>query len=537
MLQIDALSVALPPNGDRTFAVRDVTLTVGRGECVCLVGESGSGKSVTGQAILGMLPEGLRQAGGSIAFTGAPLPTDPKALAHLRGRRIGLISQEPLASLDPVMTVGRQLDEVLAVHGATNRSSRRARILELFAAVRLPDPERIYRSYPHQLSGGQCQRIVIAMALAHNPALLIADEPTTALDVTTQAEILRLIATLRADFGAGLLFITHDLAVVADIADRVLVMQEGEVVESGTRDALFSDPRHPYTRKLLAALPKRHERPLPPIDASPTLAADKLAVHYKVPTSLFRYRDFPAVTDASLVLRRGETHGVVGESGSGKSTLVRALLNLEPIAAGRIMVAGQEILPGSPPVPRALRRKMQIVLQDPYTALDPRQSIGDAVSEGAIIHGASARQARARTMELMAQVGLPARSYDRFPHEFSGGQRQRICIIRALAVEPEILIADEAVSALDVSIQAQILELFASLQAQMGFALLFVTHDLRVAGAICDHISVMENGRIVEQGTTAQVLDAPRADYTRKLVAAIPDRGNAARSSLAGGRP
>ena len=532
VLEIGNLTVALPQGGDRAFAIEDVSLQICPGECLCLVGESGSGKSVTGQAILGMVPPPLLQTGGTISFDGAPLPSaSSAAMQQLRGGRIGMISQEPMATLDPIMRVGAQLDELLNVHGFGGRAARRAHVLDLFAKVRLPEPDRIYRAYPHQLSGGQCQRVVIAMALALDPVLLIADEPTTALDVTTQAEILKLIEDLQRDTGAALLFITHDLGVVADIADHVLVMQEGRVVESGSRDALFADPQHPYTRRLIEALPKPPEGTPRHVHGEPVLEIRDLSLSYHIPAGPFKRREQEAVSDVSLTLRRGETHGVVGESGSGKSSLIKAILNLEPASGGTVTICGNRTRPGRN-LPRDLRRRIQLVQQDPFSSLDPRQTVGGAISEAARIHGASARDARERTLELLERVDLPAAAYDRFPHEFSGGQRQRVCIVRALAVSPEILIADEAVSALDVSIQAQILRLFRDLQDEFGFAILFVTHDLRVAGAICDRITVMREGRVVEQGLTAEVIDRPQHAYTRCLIDSMPDPEDFALSGL-----
>jgi len=523
VLDISDLRIALPQGGDRAFAVQGVSVAVKSGACVCIVGESGSGKSVTAHAVLGLLAPGLTQTGGEIRFDGKALPQDRKALQALRGQRIGMIFQEPIASLDPVMRVGRQLDELLEVHGMSDGAARRDRIMALFKAVRLDSPDRIYNSYPHQLSGGQAQRIVIAMALALGPALLIADEPTTALDVTTQAEILRLIKNLQTDTQAGLLFITHDLGVVADIADEVLVMCEGQVVERGTREQIFTNPQHPYTIKLLDAIPRKQDRPSM-AGTEIVLDARHVSLTYRQPAGLLRTKDIPAVRDVSINLRRGETHGIVGESGSGKSSLVRCILQLERMDAGSVIIAGEDIARWPKGMPREMRKRIQIVLQDPYSALDPRQCVGASIAEGAIIHGMKAGAARQKAEALLSMVGLSPQAYDRFPHEFSGGQRQRICIARALAVEPEILIADEAISALDVSIQAQILELFRSLQEKLGFAMLFVTHDLRVAAAICDHVTVMRHGEVVEQGTAAAVFDAPSHDYTRQLLAAIPDK-------------
>lgn len=533
VLGLRDLSIALPHGSDRDFAVQDISLTVQAGECVCLVGESGSGKSITGQAIMGMIPPALTRHSGQVTFCGRALDLDqPHAMQPLRGREIGMIFQEPTASLDPIMRVGAQIAEVLAVHGLRDRTQRRARLRQLLDAVHLPDPDRIAQSYPHELSGGQAQRIVIAMALAHDPKLIIADEPTTALDVTTQAEILCLLKGLQQTQGAGLLFITHDLGVVADIADHIIVMQHGRIVEQGSRDAFFSNPQHPYSRKLLAALPQRRPntapRPAPPV----VLEARDISLTYRKPAGVLRHTLVPAVRDVSLQLRRGQTHGIVGESGSGKSSFVRCLLHLERFDSGSVHIDGQDTAQWGGTLPRSLRQRIQIVLQDPYTALNPRQRIGDTIAEAAQIHGASRDDARTKARDLLELVGLTPAAYARYPHEFSGGQRQRICIARALAPEPEILIADEAVSALDVSIQAQILALFRDLQDRLGFAILFVTHDLRVASAICDDVTVMRAGRVVEQGPMARIFDAPSAEYTRHLLDAMPDRGNFALSGV-----
>ena len=536
VLGLRDLSIALPRGSDRDFAVQDISLTVQAGECVCLVGESGSGKSITGQAIMGMVPPALTRHSGQVTFCGRALDLDQgHHMQTLRGREIGMIFQEPVASLDPIMRVGAQIDEVLAVHGMRDRAQRRARLHQLLEAVRLPDPERIAKSYPHELSGGQAQRIVIAIALAHDPKLIIADEPTTALDVTTQAEILRLLKGLQQAQGSGLLFITHDLGVVADIADHVIVMQHGRIVEQGSRDAFFSDPQHPYSRKLLGALPQRRPQTAPapcPTDPPVVLEARDISLTYHKPAGLLGHTRVQAVRDVSLQLRRGQTHGIVGESGSGKSSFVRCLLHLERFDSGSVHIDGQDTAQWGGTLPRNIRQRIQIVLQDPYTALNPRQRIGDTIAEAAQIHGAGRSDARARARELLELVGLTPAAYARYPHEFSGGQRQRICIARALAPEPEILIADEAVSALDVSIQAQILALFRDLQDRLGFAILFVTHDLRVASAICDDVTVMRAGGIVEQGPMARIFDAPNAEYTRHLLDAMPDRQNFALSGV-----
>ena len=522
VVSVAGLSVGLPDGGDRALAVEDVSLAVAPGETLCLVGESGSGKSVVAQAVMGMLPPALPVRAGRIALEGAALPPQrDRAFAPIRSARMAMIFQDAGASLDPLQRVGRQLEEIARVHGMGRRAAR-ARVLDALGAVRLPDPARIARAYPHQMSGGQAQRVVIAGALLLDPVLLIADEPTTALDVTTQAEILRLIADLRRARGTAVLFITHDFGVVADIADRIAVMREGRVVETGDAAALLAAPSHPYTRTLLAAA-THAAAARPPRPAEPILVAEGVSLTYRS-GGPFARRETHAVRDVSLALARGRTTAVVGESGSGKSSLARCLLRLEPVDRGRIAFDGQDItrLDGAPM--RALRRRIQVVLQDPFGALDPRQTVGDAVAEGPIIHGATRAEARDRAAELLSLVGLPPQAAARHPHAFSGGQRQRICIARALALEPDVLIADEAVSALDVSIQAQVLALFASLQERLGFALLFITHDLRVAAAIADELVVMKDGRVVEHGPAAEIFARPRDPYTAALLAAAPGR-------------
>ncbi len=525
ILDVRSLTVSLPAGGERAHAVSGISLTVGAGETLCIVGESGSGKSITAQAVMGLLPPGLAVEQGAIDFEGAPLPSDdPDAMRRLRGARMAMIFQEPRATLDPVQRVGRQIDEILEVHGIRDRADRRARVLDLLAAVKLPEPERLYRAYPHQLSGGQCQRIVIAMALALEPALLIADEPSTALDVTTQAEILALIDELKTTRNTAVLFITHDFGVVADIADRIAVMRNGEIVETGPRDQVLSRPSHPYTRSLIAAVPSETPGDSDGDRTDTVLEADGVSLTYRVRSGLFQVRQVAAVRDVALTLRRGHTLGVVGESGSGKSTLARCLLRLEEMDAGRVVLHGEDIAAATGAGLKAVRKRMQVVLQDPYTALDPRQRILEAVAEGPVIHGASRADAKEKARALLSLVGLPPQVHDRYPHEFSGGQRQRVCIARALVVDPEVLIADEPVSALDVSIQAQILALFEELQERLGFALLFITHDLRVAASICDDIMVMRDGRVVEQRPAAELFADPRDTYTRALLAASPGR-------------
>ena len=521
VLSIEGLSVALPPGADRPLAVEAVNLTLRAGEVTCLVGESGSGKSIISKAVMGLLPERVRITGGAIQFGDHDLARlDPASFRALRGAAIGMVFQEPMTALNPLHRVGRQVAEVLRLHTELGPAAIRARVLALFEQTRLPDPAQIARAYPHQLSGGQRQRVVIAMALALRPRLLIADEPTTALDVTTQAQILHLLRELQREQNTAVLFITHDFGVVAEIADRVAVLQRGIVVEQGARDAVLHHPQHPYTQSLLAAVP-RLRAPLPTAQLGiPVLEARHLCKTYA--RRSLRATPTRALDDVEIMLRRGETLGIVGESGSGKSTLARVLTGLDHVDRGEVILGGEVLTGLSRRQLRPYRKRLQMIFQDPYASLDPRQRVADIVAEGPIIHGTAPAAARARALELLGLVGLDASAAGRYPHEFSGGQRQRIGIARALALEPEILIADEAVSALDVSVQAQVLALLAGIKAQLGLSMVFVTHDLRVALQICDRLLVMRAGKVVEVGPAAAILQAPQNPYTRALFAAVP---------------
>ncbi len=524
-LRVERLSVSLPRGGDRPLAVRDVSFEVARGEVVCLVGESGSGKSVTAAAVMGLLPEGqLRIAAGGVWLEGEDLRGASRArLRQLRGSRMSMIFQEPMTALNPVHTVGRQIREVLRVHGwGRDEGERRARVLELMRDVLLPEPERLYDVYPHQLSGGQRQRVMIAMALILEPVLLIADEPTTALDVTTQAQILALLKDLQRRHGTAVLFITHDFGVVSDIADRVAVMKDGLVVESGPAAEVLRTPRAPYTQMLIAAVPALAPRAPRPVPGAPTLAAAGVSKTFRIGGLFQPARVVAAVDDVSFDLRRGETLGVVGESGSGKSTLGRCIARLIDPSAGSIRLDGDEIAAAAPRRLHELRRRVQMIFQDPYGSLNPRRTVGQSIVEGPMNYGLDRRTALDRARTLVETVGISATALDRYPHQFSGGQRQRLCIARALAMEPELLIADEPVSALDVSVQAQVLALLEQIRDRFHLAILFITHDLRVAARLCDRIAVMHRGKIVEHGPTARVFAAPEHDYTRELFAAIP---------------
>jgi len=529
LLDIRNLSVPLPPGAERPFAVEGLTLSVAKGEILCIVGETGSGKSLTAMAAMGLLPTALPPPAGSITFEGAEMIGMPEAARRrITGRRMAMIFQEPIAVLNPVYRVGKQVAEVFKLHTTLGKAEINDRVIRLFEEVRLPNPAEIIRSYPHQLSGGQCQRVMIASALALDPALLIADEPTTALDVTTQAQILKLMLDLRDTHGTGVLFITHDFGVVAEIADRVAVMRHGKLVEMGTAHEVLNRPQADYTKQLLAAVPKlvpRAARPSTrPAEEAPALEARQIARTFEGGGMFGRGRTVKAVDNVDVTIRRGETLGLVGESGSGKSTLAQCVIRLEEPDRGDVTISGGAFTGLKGADLRAARRRVQIVFQDPYTALDPRQAVGAAIAEGPIIHGLAPQAARARALELIAAVGLDPSAADRFPHEFSGGQRQRICIARALAVEPELLIADESVSALDVSVQAQVLDLLADMQQRLGFGMLFITHDLRVASRICDRIAVMRGGKIVEIGEPVTLFSNPQQDYTRALLAAVPGR-------------
>ena len=524
VLCIDRLRVALPPGGDRPFAVHDVSLDIQPGQTLCVVGESGSGKSVMATAVMGLLAKELKPMAGRITLKGESLlDAAPARLRELRGRSMGMVFQEPMTALNPVMRCGEQIDELLRAHTDWPAAERRQRVLEMLDHVRLPDPERMYASYPHQLSGGQRQRIVIAMAVILKPALLICDEPTTALDVTTQREILRLIEQLQAEQGSAVLFITHDMGVVADIADQVLVMHQGQAVEIGTRDAVLLAPQAEYTRMLLAAVPTMTPPPARALpEGAPRLLGQAVSKTYVSRDWRGRARHTDALKDASLALRGGETVGVVGESGSGKSTFARCLIRLIDPTQGRIHWGADEVAELPERRLRPLRHRVQVVFQDPNRSLNPRRTVGDSLIEGAMNFGATRAQATALRAQLLQQVRLAPDAAARYPSQFSGGQRQRLAIARALACKPQVLVADEAVSALDVSVQAQILKLLRDIQAELGLGLLFITHDLRVAAQLCDRIIVMRRGEIVEEGPTAEVFGSPRHAYTQTLLAAAP---------------
>ncbi|MEJ0071548.1 MAG: ABC transporter ATP-binding protein [Pseudomonadota bacterium] len=527
VLQVRGLTVKLPAGADRANAVENIDLEVFPQEIVCVVGESGSGKSVTAFSIMGLLPKGqLVPVAGTITLQGEDILTaSPQRLRALRGSRMSMIFQEPMTALNPVIPVGDQIAEVIETHGA-GAGAARDRIIGLLESVGLPEPAQLRQAYPHQLSGGQRQRIMIAMALALEPALIVADEPTTALDVTTQAQILRLIKSIQAEHRSGVLFITHDFGVVAEIADRVAVMKDGVIVESGPARDVLARPQHPYTRMLIAAVPSVTPRARPPIGAAPVvLATRELTKVYKAGGWLQAAREVRAADAVSLTVRRGETLGIVGESGSGKSTVARCVARLIAPTSGGIALDGVEIAGLSAHRLRPHRRRIQIIFQDPYRSLNPRRTVGKSIVEGPLNFGLARSEAWARAHALLELVGIDRSAIDRYPHQFSGGQRQRICIARALAMEPALLIADEAVSALDVSVQAQVLALLDDVKRRFDLAMLFITHDLRVAAQVCDSVAVMLKGRVVEYGSAAEIFAAPRHEYTRALFDAAPGRG------------
>ncbi len=505
-------------------AVRGVSWSLKEGETLALVGESGSGKSVSAMSVLQLLPYPRAwHPGGSIRFRGQELLGAPEALLReFRGGRIGTIFQEPMSSLNPLHTVEKQIGETLRIHKGLNPERARERILELLDLVRLPEPERRLRSFPHELSGGQRQRIMIAMALANEPQLLIADEPTTALDVTVQAQILELIRTVQQRFRMGLLLISHDLNVVRHMADRVCVMRYGEVVEDAPSEQLFRQPSHPYTRVLIDAEPSGRPHPAP-AGSAPVLDAMDIKVHFPIRGGLFRrVRDYVrAVDGVSLRVTPGHTLGIVGESGSGKTTLVLALLRLQH-AMGRIVFLGRDISATRPALLRPLRKQMQVVFQDPFGSLSPRMSVEQIVAEGLEVHQRALDAAARRRLivEALEEVGLDAGLGQRFPHELSGGQRQRVAVARALVLKPALIVLDEPTSALDRSVQAQLVNLLRDLQKRYQLAYLFVSHDLKVVRALSHEIIVMKDGVVVEQGTADEVFRSPRHGYTRDLLQA-----------------
>ncbi len=524
LLDVKNLRVNFAQGSSKVEAVRGVSFSVERGETVGLVGESGSGKSVTALSILQLLPyPAASHPSGSVVFDGVDVVGAPESvLRSIRGNRIGMIFQEPMTSLNPLHTIEKQIGEVLFLHKNMDKTQAREHTLELLRLVALPDPEKRLASYPHELSGGQRQRVMIAMALANDPDLLIADEPTTALDVTIQAQILTLLKDLQKKLGMALLLITHDLGIVRKVADKVCVMQHGEIVEQGPAAQIFSAPKHAYTQMLLASEPKG-EAVAVPQDASEILRVENLKVYFPVKKGVFgRARDFiRAVDDVSIFVREGETLGIVGESGSGKTTLGLALLRLIK-AEGRVVFLGRQVMNLSRRDLRALRPSMQVVFQDPFGSLSPRMTAGDIIAEGLDINKicASADERERRIISALEEVGLDPESRHRYPHEFSGGQRQRIAVARAIILHPKFVVLDEPTSALDMSVQAQIVDLLRELQRRRRIAFIFISHDLRVVRALAHRVVVMQSGKMVEQGKTAEIFDRPKNEYTKTLLAA-----------------
>ncbi len=529
LLRVDNLTVQFPGEERTVTAVDGVSFEIGRGETLALVGESGSGKSVTALSTVGLLPDSAF-VNGSVDYHGTQMTgADPRELMHVRGNDISFIFQEPMTSLNPLHTIERQIGESLALHQGVTGEAARGRIIELLHHVGLRDPEERLGAWPHQLSGGQRQRVMIAMALANKPELLIADEPTTALDVTIQAQILELLAELQKAEGLSMLFITHDLGIVRKVAQRVAVMKEGKIVETGPTAEVFDNPRHDYTKTLLAAEPTGHAEPIPS-GSKPLLNGEDVRVWFPIKRGFFKRTvgHIKACTDIDVDLATGETLGVVGESGSGKTTLALALMRLIS-SKGRITFEGRDIHALPKRELRALRRHMQVVFQDPYGSLSPRMSVAEIVAEGLGVHpleevtGSTTLSKRDAVAEALTEVGLDPNTMDRYPHEFSGGQRQRIAIARAMILKPKFVVLDEPTSALDMTVQTQIVDLLRDLQARHELAYLFISHDLRVVRAMSHKIIVMRNGDVVEVGEADQVFNAPRTDYARALIAAAFD--------------
>jgi peptide/nickel transport system ATP-binding protein len=530
VVDISHLDISFATDGDPVVAVRDLSLSVQPGEVLAIVGESGSGKSVTARAILGLLPETATESGVVLVGANDIVQLSKSKLRQIRGVDVAMVFQEPSTALNPVYTIGWQIAEGLRAHGRYTRKQARAKAIEILGKVGIPDPETRIDYYPHQFSGGQKQRAVIAMALVLEPEVIVADEPTTALDVTVQAEILDLLRRCRDDFGAAIILITHNMGVVADLADRVAVMYNGEVVEQASVQDLFAHPKEEYTKKLLAAVPKlgtalattqARAASRPKVETAPVVEARNLVIEY---AGRLGRKGFRAVDDVSFAIQAGEVLGLVGESGSGKTTIGRAIAGLTKVSGGSLTVLGQEMNGVRERRFRKLREDIGFVFQDPASSFNPLLSIAECVAEPLVVHGRArdAAAARPRVNELLEAVQLPRSYGDRFPHELSGGQRQRASLARSLALEPTLLIADEPTSALDVSVQARVLELFSELQKEFGFAALFISHDLAVVDLLADRIAVLYQGKLVETGTGAEVLVAPKHPYTQRLLASLP---------------
>ena len=527
LLEIKNLSISLPDGGDRSHAVDKFNLEIIENEILCVVGESGSGKSMMARSIMGLLPKKLKVTEGEINFEGSLINhLTPKQYQEIRGQSIAMIFQEPMTALNPLHSIGKQIDEVMLLHTSLNKTERHKRTLEMLSAVHLPDPKQVMQAYPHEISGGQRQRAMIAMALILEPKILIADEPTTALDVTTQAQILKLIRNLQRERQTGVLFITHDFGVVAEIADRIVVMKDGLLVENNDAKFLLNSPQHIYTQQLIRSVPnlktKKSFESLKPV----LLKIDHLEKKYQRKRGFLgsSKSEVLAVNKVQLDLKEGETIGLVGESGSGKSTVARCIVKLISSDGGEILYDQKDITKMNRKSMMPYRKEIQMVFQDPYGSLNPRLTVGQMVAQGPIIHGEKQDKAFQKAEKLLELVGLGQQALNRFPHEFSGGQRQRIGLARALALDPKILIADEPVSALDVSIQAQVLKLLGQIKQKLNFSMLFITHDLRVAAQVCDKIAVMYQGKIVEIGYTEKIFEDPQHEYTTALINSIPGR-------------
>ena len=564
LLSIEGLNVHFTSDGSNSVAVKSNSFSIKKGELVAIVGESGSGKSVTALSVLQLLPRQAVVSGKALFFHADQQPVDlfklsGKEISNIRGNQIAMIFQEPMTSLNPVFTCGYQVMEAIQLHQQVNKEIARQKTIELFQKVNLPDPDNLISRYPHELSGGQKQRVMIAMAMSCNPALLIADEPTTALDVTVQKTILELIKSLQQQNNMGVIFITHDLGVVADIADKILVMRKGEIVEQGYTKDILLNPQHPYTKALLACRPagKAKGVRLPVVgdfikqdseiviknlaelekpktqDTNPktqgtVLEVKNLHVHFPIKKNLFgkATQFFKAVDDVSFTVQQGDIVGLVGESGCGKTTLGRSILQLIKPTSGKILLEGKDLIQTNAEELRKMRKDLQIVFQDPYGSLNPRITIGDAILEPLKVHSVllNGKKRKEKVMELLEKVSLDTDHFHRYPHQFSGGQRQRICIARALALNPSFLIFDESLSALDVSVQAQVLNMLNDLKAEFGFTAIFISHDLSVVHYICKRILVMYKGKIVEEGTADQVYNHPTNAYTKNLLNAIPGK-------------
>jgi peptide/nickel transport system ATP-binding protein len=524
ILSLDRLSVRLPHGADRTHALKDVSLDIASNEILCVVGESGSGKSMMANAVMRLLPNEVTIDGGCAMFEGRDLCQVSDAdMREVRGDDIAMIFQEPMTALNPLRTIGDQIAEMFSIHTDLSKAEINTRVLALLADVRIPDPRLAAKAYPHELSGGQRQRAMIAMALALDPKLLIADEPTTALDVTTQAQILKLIRDLQQRRRTAVMFITHDFGVVAEIADRVVVMQHGVIVEQGTASDVLHRPQHAYTKQLIAAVPPLKAPPPRALASDNILTITDVSKTYRTGGFLGRgARVTPAVKNVSLNLPRGATLGIVGESGSGKSTLARCIVRLIDPDTGSIMLEGRDWAKMTRENVRRETRHIQMVFQDPFASLNPRRRAAELVAQGPIVHGTPRAEAIANARELFSLVGLDPSAGDRYPHEFSGGQRQRLGRSRAQALKPDLLVADEPVSALDVSVQAQVLKLLGELRQRLGLSIVFITHDLRVAAQICDLVAVMKDGEVVEHGLAGQVFGNPQHPYTQALLDSIP---------------